>query len=133
MRRCSCAASSEAESSSSAPPAAAPDRRRHVVRPLSYLLAGRPLYNFRVIGADILRRAGVPGPGDVEETGDTFAENAEIKARAFARCAAALPIGERPDFVLADDSGLAVDALDAPNLVLLLRRGEEVARWDDLR
>ena len=27
----------------------------------------------------------------------------------------------------------AVDALDAPNLVLLLRRGEEVARWDDLR
>jgi predicted RecB family endonuclease len=27
----------------------------------------------------------------------------------------------------------AVDAVEAPNLVLLLRRGEEVARWDQLR
>ncbi|HXC49697.1 MAG TPA: RdgB/HAM1 family non-canonical purine NTP pyrophosphatase [Candidatus Limnocylindrales bacterium] len=41
---------------------------------------------------------------DVEETGSTFIENALIKARAFA---AALP--DRA--VLADDSGLVVDAL----------------------
>lgn len=42
--------------------------------------------------------------GDVEETGSTFAENAYIKAKAaFDKCS--LP-------VIADDSGLCVDALD---------------------
>ena len=42
--------------------------------------------------------------GDVEETGSTFAENAYIKAKAaFDKCG--LP-------VIADDSGLCVDALD---------------------
>ena len=41
---------------------------------------------------------------DVEETGTTFAENALIKARAAAKA-----LGE---MVLADDSGLCVDALD---------------------
>ena len=51
---------------------------------------------------------------DVEETGKTFAENAELKARAFAQ-ATQLP-------VLADDSGLEVDALGgAP--------GVKSARW----
>ena len=41
---------------------------------------------------------------DVDETGDTFEENARIKARAF-RDASGLP-------ALADDSGIEVDALD---------------------
>ena len=41
---------------------------------------------------------------DVEETGTTFAENALIKARAACKA-----LGE---MVLADDSGLCVDALD---------------------
>lgn len=40
---------------------------------------------------------------DIEETGDTFAANAEIKARAYARASGIA--------TLADDSGLEVDAL----------------------
>jgi XTP/dITP diphosphohydrolase len=44
------------------------------------------------------------GLGDVEETGDTFASNALIKARAVAE-ATGLP-------AIADDSGLCVDALN---------------------
>jgi XTP/dITP diphosphohydrolase len=41
---------------------------------------------------------------EVDETGRTFEENAEIKARAFAQASGLL--------TLADDSGLEVDALD---------------------
>ena len=51
-----------------------------------------------VVGLDIFPNAPEP-----DETGATFAENARIKASEFARA-----IGE---WVLADDSGLAVDAL----------------------
>jgi XTP/dITP diphosphohydrolase len=58
--------------------------------------------------------AGELGLAEPEETGTTFAENARITARAAAR-AAGLP-------AFADDSGLAVDALDgAP--------GIHSARW----
>jgi XTP/dITP diphosphohydrolase len=42
---------------------------------------------------------------EVEETGTTFAENALIKAKAY-------QAEFRDDFILADDSGLIVDALD---------------------
>lgn len=47
---------------------------------------------------------------DIEENGSTFEENAEIKARAVA---AAVRMRETPDdiIVLADDSGLEIDAL----------------------
>ena len=84
---------------------------RHKLEEISRVLAGR----FRVLGADVLP----PGP-DVEETGGTFAENAAIKALAFAERAAQLPEAEQPDWVVADDSGLAVDALEGePGLVLL--------------
>lgn len=51
---------------------------------------------------------------DVEETGSTFAENAELKARAFSS-ATGLP-------VLADDSGLEVEALHG-------EPGVRSARW----
>ena len=45
-----------------------------------------------------------PVPLEVEETGTTFAENARLKAQAYAEA-----FGEA---ALADDSGLCVDALD---------------------
>jgi XTP/dITP diphosphohydrolase len=47
--------------------------------------------------------ASLPDAPNVEETGATFAENAALKALAISRLF--------PDLVLADDSGLAVDAL----------------------
>ncbi len=64
----------------------------------------RPL---RVVGLQIL-----PPMDPVAETGTTFAENSAIKARAFAAAARELPGSSRPDFVVADDSGLCVKALD---------------------
>ena len=53
-----------------------------------------------------MREAGVDI--DIEENGATFDENAMIKARAVA---AALPQHERGAIVMADDSGLEIDAL----------------------
>src|SRR5689334_57066 len=41
---------------------------------------------------------------DVDETADTFAGNAELKAKVYAQASGL--------YALADDSGLAVDALD---------------------
>ncbi len=65
------------------------------------------------LGVDVVPAAAL-GLAEPEETGTTFRENAELKARAAAR-ASGLP-------ALADDSGLAVDALDgAP--------GIHSARW----
>lgn len=57
-----------------------------------------------IVSGRILAAADFPELPEPEETGTTFAENARIKADAY--CAATgLP-------TLADDSGLAVDALD---------------------
>jgi XTP/dITP diphosphohydrolase len=55
---------------------------------------------------------------DPEETGATFSENALIKARALQKL-----IGGEP--VIADDSGLCVDALDGRPGVLSARYGME--------
>ena len=94
------------------------------------------LKEFRAIFPDweIVSEQDAGFDGDVEETGETFAQNALIKARAVCRatgCAA-----------LADDSGIAVDALggapgvysarysggdDADNRALLLKNLEGAA------
>lgn len=58
----------------------------------------------RPVGVDVRTLADFPGAGDVVEDGDTFAANARLKAAGYARM-----IGH---WVLADDSGLEVDALD---------------------
>lgn len=66
------------------------------------------LVEFQTIFADLpldlltLADAGIDW--DVDETGETFAENAALKARTYG-AASGLP-------TIADDSGLAVDALD---------------------
>jgi XTP/dITP diphosphohydrolase len=65
---------------------------------------GEPI---QVVGTERLP----PGKA-AEETGKTFEENARIKVESCARRARRLPPGERPRWVLADDSGLVVDALD---------------------
>lgn len=55
-------------------------------------------------GWEIVAPADVGVSVDVEETGTTYAENARIKAEAFARASGLAAV--------ADDSGLEVDALD---------------------
>jgi XTP/dITP diphosphohydrolase len=56
------------------------------------------------------KEVGMASDFDVAETGATFAENAELKARAFA---AQLPPAKDSDLgILADDSGVMVDALN---------------------
>jgi XTP/dITP diphosphohydrolase len=72
--------------------------------------------DLEVLGLDDLAPSpGAPDPSDVEETGATFEENAAIKARHASSCT------ELP--VLADDSGLCVDALDGAPGVRSARHG----------
>ena len=60
---------------------------------------------------------------DVDETGDTYAENATLKAVTYARLSG-LP-------TLADDSGLEVDGLDGEPGVLSARYAGDDANDDD--
>ena len=59
---------------------------------------------FRTMDAELISKAESGFTGEVEETGETFADNAFIKAEAV-MLATGLP-------AIADDSGLAVDALN---------------------
>ncbi len=59
---------------------------------------------FSKLGFNVISQKDAGIDVDVEETGNTFAENSLIKARAVAMLC--------DDYVLADDSGLCVDALD---------------------
>ena len=62
-----------------------------------------------LVDAEVVGLADVPAYAEVPETGATFAENAVLKARAYARATAL--------WTLADDSGLEVAALGgAPGL-----------------
>lgn len=69
---------------------------RHKVEELRTIFADLPwqLFSLNDLHIDM----------DVEETGTTFQENSELKARAYAHAAGML--------VLAEDSGLEIDALD---------------------
>ncbi|MEC9070824.1 MAG: non-canonical purine NTP pyrophosphatase, partial [Myxococcota bacterium] len=90
-------------------------RNRDKLGELSALLSQLPL---DVISA---AEAGVP---DVEETGETFLDNALLKA------AEAWRISGGP--TLADDSGLEVDALDgAPGVYSARFAGEDVTYQDN--
>src|SRR5258707_13083920 len=60
---------------------------------------------------------------DVEETGTTFAENALLKATAYAQATNML--------ALADDSGLAIDALGGAPGVYSARFGGRAATFED--
>jgi XTP/dITP diphosphohydrolase len=79
---------------------------------------------FRKIGIEIKDLSDTEGIPAIEETGTTFAENAYIKAKAVA------DIVGMP--VLADDSGLCVDALDgAPGVYSARYAGEEATDRDN--
>jgi len=83
---------------------------RHKVAEITAVLSGLVLPSGRplsIVGAEALR-SGDP----VEESGTTFEENARLKALQYAARALRLPAGQRPRWVVADDSGLSVDALD---------------------
>ena len=85
--------------------------------------------SLRIVGIQIL-----PPMDPVAETGTTFAENAGIKARAFAAAARQLPESSRPDFVVADDSGLCVKALDgAPGVYSSRYAGPQATDGDNIR
>lgn len=78
------------------------------VREFRRLLAGLPF--------ELVTPADLGISLDVPETGSTYAENAGLKARAFARAADCL--------ALADDSGIEIDALDGRPGVFSARYGD---------
>lgn len=75
---------------------------------------------FNLPGLQLLSAFDFPGVPDVEETGSTFAENAELKARALVRATGL--------WSMADDSGLEVDELNgAPGIYSARFAGEPVS------
>ena len=79
-------------------------------------------------GFDVVSAQSCGGMPDVVEDGDSFAANARIKARALRSIA--------PDsaWILSDDSGLEVDALDgAPGIYSARFAGESASDQDNVR
>jgi XTP/dITP diphosphohydrolase len=88
------------------------------------------LEEFRAIFSDLhlrlLSLSDLQLTTDVEETGSTFAENAELKARAYAQMSQML--------TLADDSGLEIDALGgAPGVHSARYLGKETSYEERFR
>ena len=78
------------------------------------------------LGFDVVSQNDVGIDVEVEETGSTFQENAEIKARAVSMLCS--------DCVIADDSGLCVDALDcAPGIYSARYAGEGASDSDKIK
>ena len=81
---------------------------------------------FSSLGFEVLSQADAGIDIDVEETGDTFEKNALIKARAVSLVC--------DDFVLADDSGLCVEALDGrPGVFSARYAGEGASDADKIK
>lgn len=76
---------------------------RDKLREIQSVLAGTPV--------ELLTLADLPQADEPDETGTTFAENARLKARHYAD-AAARSLGDPRLLIVAEDSGLVVDALD---------------------
>lgn len=88
------------------------------VRELAELLRSAPvrLLDLQAVGID----------SDVEETGRTFTENANIKAMSYAR--------EAKMMTVADDSGLVIDALGgAPGIMSARYAGPEASDADRIK
>lgn len=64
------------------------------------------------LGAEILSLRDLGIKAEAEENGTTFAQNAEIKAREIFTRLIENQSGGEPAMVMADDSGLCIDALD---------------------
>ena len=76
-------------------------------------------------GVEVVSQADAGIDVDVDETGSTFLENALIKARAVAMLC--------DDAVLADDSGLCVDALDGRPGVYSARYGGDIPHSEKMK
>ena len=85
----------------------------HKLRELSAILGGHTLVTPRDAGVTF----------DFDETGTTFEENAIGKARALMMLLAQSPCAPEVDAVIADDSGICVDALDGAPGVYSARYG----------
>ena len=76
-------------------------------------------------GVEVISQADAEIDVDIDETGSTFLENALIKARAVAMLC--------DDVVLADDSGLCVDALDGKPGVYSARYGGDIPHSEKIK